>query len=159
MTTPATEATTEAADAAAEAAAAAAEPEATPATDTTVVVVDDGNNDDQDDATNLDHEQRITRLEERFGAVEGGMMDRPTYDDVRNMLPSPETVIETAEAAGAAAGAAAAEAVTETDETGEETSVRIEEPPPGDPVGGIVVATPEVPEATGTKKRGGIFRW
>jgi hypothetical protein len=64
-----------------------------------------------------------------------------------------------AETAATEAADAAAEAISTTEETGEPTSIRIDEPPAGDPVGGIVVAEPEVPAAVGTQKRGGIFRW
>src|SRR5438128_379722 len=57
--------------------------------DTTVVVVEPGSDEGaQDDATQLDHEQRITRLEEQLGQVQTDLLDRPTYESVQSMTPS-----------------------------------------------------------------------
>ena len=134
--------------------------------DTTVVVVNDDGDDDaqdaQDDATNLDHEQRITRLEERLDQLAADVISRPTHDDVRAMMPSPETVEQLAAQAGAEAAEATVEAIDEAEETGEPASVRIEEPPPSsDPLvdGGMVTVEPDAPAVTGGKKRPALFRW
>jgi hypothetical protein len=175
MTTPATEAA-EAAEAsaeAAEAAAEAAEAEAETETpdegggegdgDTTVVVVDGdegGAEEAQDDATNLDHEQRITRLEERVENLAGDLADRPDYESVRMMIPDTSAIVEAARSEAAAVAEATAEAHDEAEETGEPASVRVEEPPPG-AGGDIVTVAPEVPEAAEetSGRRSSLFRW
>lgn len=165
----AAEASAEAAEAAAEAAEAEAEAESDDGDqgddgDTTVVVVDGDDGDAeaaQDDATNLDHEQRITRLEERFGGLESEIFSRPSRDEVAAMIPSPETVAAVAEETAAATAEAVVEATEEAEETGEPASVRIEEPPPSDPLvdGGMVTVEPDVPAPKGERRRPALFRW
>ena len=175
MTETAAETAAEAAEASAEAAEAAAEAAEAEAHadddqgddgdgDTTVVVVDDGGNDEgaQDDATQLDHEQRITRLEERVNAVETTAAEAAMRAEVAEMVNnhSHEEVIDAARAEAAAVAEAAAEATVEAEETGEPASVRVEEPPPG-AGGDIVTVSPEVPEAAEEpgRKRSSLFRW
>lgn len=168
----AAEASAEAAEAAAEAAEAEAETEEAEAggdddqggDDTTVIVVEsDGGDaeDAQDDATNLDHEQRITRLEERLTTVESTANEAAMRSEIAEMIAghSHEDVV----AEAAAVAEATAEAHDEAEETGEPATVRVDEPAGGGE-GDIVTVTPDVPDAAeeGGRKHGAarsLFRW
>lgn len=167
----AAEASAEAAEAAAEAAEAEAETEEADeggdnegGDDTTVVVVESegGDAEDaQDDATNLDHEQRITRLEERLTTVEATANEAAMRSEIAEMIAGHSHDDVVAEAAAVAE--ATAEAHDEAEETGEPATVRVEEPAGGGE-GDIVTVTPDVPEAAepGDRKHGvgrSLFRW
>lgn len=135
------------------------EPEAdAPAADTTVVVVEDtgGGEGAQDDATQLDHEQRITRLEEQLGQVRSEVADKPSWESVQSMIPS---YSETADIASTVAGEVAAAVVEDIAEDGDVDGGTITVPDvTGDGVPDVVAIDPQAPPVS-EQRRGSLFRW
>lgn len=136
-----------------------AEPEAeAPATDTTVVVVEEagGGEGAQDDATQLDHEQRITRLEEQLGQVRTEVAEKPSWESVQSMIPS---YSETADIAATVAGEVAAEVVADVAEDGDVDGGTITVPDvTGDGVPDVVTIDPQAPPVN-EQRRASLFRW
>lgn len=128
-------------------------PDPEPEGDTTVVVVENADDEGaQDDATALDHEQRITRLEERVQQVANDVAERPTWEAVQSMTPSVSEVIDTA----AAVAAEVAEDIAEDeDDQADDEVERVEEAPD------VVAVDPQSPAVSDAEKprRRGLFTW
>jgi hypothetical protein len=126
--------------------------------DTTVVVVEDtsGGEAAQDDATNLDHEQRITRLEERLQTVANEVAEKPSWESVQSMIPS---YSETADIAATVASEVAAEVVEDIAEDGDVDGGTVVVPDvTGDGVPDVVAIDPGAPPVN-ERKRASLFRW
>jgi hypothetical protein len=133
------------------------EPE-TESPDTTVVVVEGADDEGaQDDATQLDHEQRITRLEEQLGQVRSEVADKPSWDAVQSMIPSHSEIVETAEVVAAAVAVDVVEDITEDGDLDGGT-VRVEEPDGSVDVVSIDPGSPPAAD-TGQARKPGLFRW
>lgn len=133
----------------------AVEPEAP---ETTVVVVEDGGGEGaQDDATQLDHEQRITRLEEQLGQVRAEVAEKPSWESVQSMIPS---YSETADVAASVAADVAADVVADIAEDGDVDggTVKVTEP---DGSVDVVAIDPQAPPVadSGRRRKSGLFTW
>lgn len=138
------------------------EPEAEGGDTTTVVVTPEGGDPEAavQQAAALDHEQRITRLEDVAVFLGREVEQRPTREEVAATTPSHGDVIDTA----AAVAEDVVEAHQEADATGDPQEVRVPEPEGGgDPVLGTV--TPDTQAAQGgdseskPKARHAMFKW
>ena len=134
------------------------EPETESPAETTVVVVDTAPAEGaQDDATQLDHEQRITRLEEQLGQVRVEVAEKPSWDAVQSMVPSHSEIVDTAEAVAAVVAVDVVEDIADDGDLDGGT-VRVEEPDGTVDVVSIDPGSPDVSDAAQSKKPG-LFRW